>query len=599
MRRPWHIWIIFAACLALVAVAVGMISATLLRLDATESEARQRAALEEAVRLALWRTHSALAPLITRESALPYFAYTSFYPAERAYTRMFNSIGYGDVLIPSPLLTIDSPYVLVHFQIGPDGALTSPQVPTGEVRVIAEDGYTSEARIRDYAEKLDALRGQLDREELIARLPLEVTTRGPPTVATLGQTGGMVQQQMAEPQQRAVKSKTAQAELNQREQQARGRAQQQMLDPTLQWASNEFLTAADVTVGSLSALWCGQSLVLARRVQVNGREYVQGCALDWEAVHAWLQREVRELLPEAELEPAARASAVGDNRLLPTLPVRLVPGDFPSLVEEGLLPVEALLALTWTGLVIAAAAVTVLLMGTLALSERRAAFVSAITHELRTPLTTFRMYTEMLAEGMLTDGAKRQRYLETLRIEAERLSHLVENVLSYARLERGRARNAAEPIQIDDLLDRVGERLGRRAEQGGMRVVIDIAPEHRRLSVRVDASATEQILLNLVDNACKYAAGTGDGAIRVSTRVDQAGVVLSVSDDGPGIAPSERKRIFRAFHKSARQAAHSAPGVGLGLSLSRRMARDMGGDLRLVSDGAPGARFELILPAAR
>ena len=84
-----------------------------------------------------------------------------------------------------------------------------------------------------------------------------------------------------------------------------------------------------------------------------------------------------------------------------------------------------------------------LLAGVVALSERRAAFVSSVTHELRTPLTTFRMYADMLARGMVPDAERRQQYLETLRTEAERLTHLVENVLSYARLERGRGGAAA------------------------------------------------------------------------------------------------------------------------------------------------------------
>ena len=81
-----------------------------------------------------------------------------------------------------------------------------------------------------------------------------------------------------------------------------------------------------------------------------------------------------------------------------------------------------------------------------ALSERRGAFVSAVTHELRTPLTTFRMYAEMLAEGMVPSPEARQKYLETLRREADRLAHLVENVLQYARLERGRPGGRRENV---------------------------------------------------------------------------------------------------------------------------------------------------------
>ena len=101
MRRPWHIWLAFGLCFAVVLAAMGLLTVIALRLNRTEAEARHRAALEENVRLALWRMDSALAPLIAQEGGRPYFAYTSFYPAERAYTRMFSTIDFA-VAVPTP-----------------------------------------------------------------------------------------------------------------------------------------------------------------------------------------------------------------------------------------------------------------------------------------------------------------------------------------------------------------------------------------------------------------------------------------------------------------------------------------------------------------
>ena len=111
-------------------------------------------------------------------------------------------------------------------------------------------------------------------------------------------------------------------------------------------------------------------------------------------------------------------------------------------------------------------------------------------------------------------------------------------------------------------------------------------------------AAVEQILFNLVDNACKYAVPRGGTAIRVEVGRADGGAGLSflrVRDDGPGVPPKEARRLFRPFHKSAHDAAHSAPGVGLGLALSRRLARSMGGDLRLDA-GLGGACFVLTVP---
>src|ERR1043165_39773 len=106
----------------------------------------------------------------------------------------------------------------------------------------------------------------------------------------------------------------------------------------------------------------------------------------------------------------------------------------------------------WACIELTIVATAVTLRGIVSLSERRGAFVSAVTHELRTPLTTFKMYSEMLASDMVRDAQKRRQYLETLCSEANRLSHLVENVLAYARLERGSARGRVETVMLVNLI---------------------------------------------------------------------------------------------------------------------------------------------------
>src|SRR5204863_6508937 len=181
-------------------------------------------------------------------------------------------------------------------------------------------------------------------------------------------------------------------------------------------------------------------------------------------------------------------------RRLAALPVEFVPG---TISRESFLPwtsVRLTLAFAWGCMFLAVAAVAVLLHGAVSLSERRGAFVSAVTHELRTPLTTFKMYTEMLSAGMVPDEKKRADYLDTLRKEAERLSHLVENVLAYARLERGSARSRRESVALAQLIERVQGRLAEQTEQGNMSLVVQIAEPESNIPVRVDTSAVEQIL---------------------------------------------------------------------------------------------------------
>jgi C4-dicarboxylate-specific signal transduction histidine kinase len=108
----------------------------------------------------------------------------------------------------------------------------------------------------------------------------------------------------------------------------------------------------------------------------------------------------------------------------------------------------------------------------------------------------------------------------------------------------------------------------------------------------------EQVLFNLVDNACKYAGAAADKRIHLSVGPHGRLAAIVVGDRGPGLSPTVRRRLFRSFSKSAEEAAASAPGIGLGLALSRRLARDMGGDLRLDENAAGGASFILSLPKA-
>ena len=598
MTRPWHIWTVFGLCLAVLLAALAWLSAQVVRLDHAEQAARRQAADEESVRLALWRMDSALAPLIARESARPYFAYSPFYPAERAYTRMFNEIDYGEVLVPSPLLTQTSPYILVHFQIDARGKLSSPQVPTGNMRDLAEPRYDTADEIVAAGLRLDEVRNMVSADTFVA-LPLERpqpvdVVRAPPAPVQEEQY-----QQSAEqmPQGKQQPSRQ-QVQRSMAENQARSRAVQQSFVPDNNlW--NERAWSDNVTEGILRPVWIGDALVLARRVAVNDQEYVQGCLLDRAAIEKWLLAEIADLFPEARLEPLRVASGAASDRVLAGLPIRLFPGASSFAPVDMPSPLRVSLTIAWVCASVAAIAVVVLLVGTVALSERRAAFVSAVTHELRTPLTTFRLYTEMLVEGMVPDEGKRRSYLNTLQAEAVRLSHLVENVLAYARLERGRLSRRSEVVRLSALVERAESRLAARAEQGGMQLVSLLADEQAQAAeVRADASAVEQILFNLVDNACKYA---GDGEVKrielLAGASDRFGV-LRVRDYGLGISADEALRLFKPFHKSARDAANSAPGVGLGLALSRRLARAMAGDLRVVPTDGGGACLELLLPRA-
>ena len=614
MKRPWQIALVFAVALAVVLAAMGWISSEVLRLDRDQAETKRLALQEENVRLALWRMESALALLIAQESARPPADYTAFRPVD-ANDAQRPVFARSAPQMPSPVLVQTSPYVRLHFQIDAAGRLTSPQVPSltdapqdqaPPRQVSAKTGAAAESR-------LERLRAIVSRDVL--ETALAAGTEPMSSMAAVAMTepqqevqdGPQEPQQAKRPQPQAPNSgaqgqaqpppqqTVAQAWRNVKEWQAR-RQQMDALsrDINLQIAGNlDPSGAGGVTV--MRPLWIGDELFLVRWARIEGADHLQGVWLDWPAIRAWLLDGVLDLVPLADLVPVTGDPDEDRTRRLAAVPVRIIPGKVPVREADGLSPVALSLLVAWVCVLGGAAAVGLLLTGAVRLSERRGDFVSAVTHELRTPLTTFRMYSEMLAEGMVPDEARRRQYLTTLRAEAERLTHMVENVLAYARLERGRGTGEAERLTLAELMDRVRDRIERRTRGAGMDLVIDVGDEADAATVWVRVSAVEQILYNLVDNACKYAASASDRRIHLTAAPADGEAVLTVRDYGPGISRAEARRLFRPFSKSARQAAVSAPGVGLGLALAHRLARDMGGNLCFERPDGEGAAFALHL----
>lgn len=591
MKQVTRIWLPFAVCLAVLLAAMGWLSLTVLRLDRAQAETQQRMLLEENVRLALWRMDSALAPLVAQESARNYFAYRTFLPADYPpLPPMIRELRRGEAMSRSPVVTQAPSRIVVHFQFQPDGQLVLLRVPSGPDDRAAMTPTLSRGQIEQMEKTLQRVESLTDRKRLTAMLP-EPTQRSvePPVLGPFGPPAFVDSPRRSDAQTRSRGA----AEYDQRSQAVMQNASamvQNMIPP-----EDPRAASIDLSGALMIPLWIRGELLLARRVTVRGREYVQGCLLDWPALKAWLLDMTQDLVPGSDLQPAATKESE-EGRLLAALPVSLVPGSQTPGPDGPSSAVRLLLVVAWGGAALAALAVGVLLWGVVRLAERRADFVSAVTHELRTPLTTFHIYTEMLADGMISDPDRQQQYLNTLRGEASRLTHLVENVLAYARLERGRTQGPAVRGPLGALVDSMLVRLSERARQAGMELVVEGDEAVRSATVQSHPSAVEQILFNLVDNACKYAAAAADKRIHLALRTRGRWAEIAIRDHGPGVGKAASRRLFRSFSKSARDAANSAPGVGLGLALSRRLARGMGGRLLRDRQTADGACFVLTLP---
>ena len=649
--RPAFTWLAFALCLAAVGGAMVWMSVTMLRQERVEFENDRLARQSENERLALWRMESALVPLIAQESSRPEYAFRPFYSLE-VFSKWFTKVDRGEIQFPSELLTNDSPHVLLHFQIGPDGKVTSPQVPTGNMRDVAETNYTTHEKIKAAERRLIDVSKVLDRKRLLRVLAIVRSDRLQPVEDGAGRIHSTVNPRPAEAghYEPPVQTTAAQQAPNPPAQQyaARNTAEFQKRAQ----ASNQLLQdigrqvfGKGTKITPMKAVWLEDQLVLAREARNNGTLLVQGCVLNWTEIRRWLTGEAADLLPECRLLPVKSGEQRNQQDMLASIPVRLESGPVAMGTLPLLTPMRLSLGIAWLGFLLAAAAVAWLLLAAIRLSERRGAFVSAVTHELRTPLTTFRMYTEMLSRGMIAPDRQRE-YLDTLHKEADRLGHLVENVLCYARLESPKKRPACEEFALDSVLDRLRDSLSRRATEAGMELQwqvrsdrlqpvdvgsdrlqpvedssegIDSAshlhqpaeaghyqPNHRpaeaghyELPVRGDSAAVERIVVNLVDNACKYARNAEDCRVHVDVHANGSYAIIRVRDHGPGVAAEVERRMFLPFSKSDREAANTAPGVGLGLSLSRGLSRSMGGDLKLFRPDDGGACFELSLPLCR
>ena len=348
---------------------------------------------------------------------------------------------------------------------------------------------------------------------------------------------------------------------------------------------NAVLARTPTPSGPVVARWAAGSLVLARRVNRNGEDLVQAAVIDWPRLQREFAEAVTDILPAANLIQADEREPRPDQ--LAALPARVVGGPPPAL-PDGVL---GMLAAAWGAVGIGLIGAVAALAAAHRLAERRATFVSAVTHELRTPLTALRLHADLVADERVGgDPVRRAGAVQILRGEAARLSRLVDNVLDYARLERRRPPRL-ESTDLAVLLPQLLPALTARLSEAGMLLEAGTPGSVR---VRCDADAVSRILLNLADNAAKY----GAGPVRLEVAVAAGRAELRLRDHGPGIP--DGLRLFVPFSRSAEAAAGSAPGVGLGLALCRRLARAQGGDLRLERPAhGPGACAVLTLALDR
>lgn len=367
------------------------------------------------------------------------------------------------------------------------------------------------------------------------------------------------------------------------------------------WPAGELIVQGQFTPRWLAPRTKGgePELIFVRSVRVGDRALEQGFWLDWTRLRDALLEPVKPLFPTCTIKPVEFVSPTAPTlgRMLATIPAELVVDEPAMSARARWTPLRGVLVVVWVLVIGSVVAMFGIVRASIELAERRGRFVSAVTHELRTPLTTFCLYSQMLSDGMVpTEDAKRQ-YARTLHHESIRLTRIVESVLDFARLGRG-SRAAFETMTLRELRARIEPGLLAACGRAEMRLDVTLTCDADQ-PVRTDPAILERVLGNLVDNACKYARNDADpdqNRIVLTWSIENGRMRASVRDFGPGVPFEEQARVFDAFVRGRAHAHGSTPGLGLGLALSKGLAEQLGGELR-ITEQSPGVEFVLDISA--
>jgi PAS domain S-box-containing protein len=219
-------------------------------------------------------------------------------------------------------------------------------------------------------------------------------------------------------------------------------------------------------------------------------------------------------------------------------------------------------------------------------------FLAVISHELRTPLNAIMGYTDLLNAGVAGPLTPEQtNQLRRIDVSARHLLELIEEVLTYSRMEMGREEIRTRLTDINSLLREVAGRIEPLARTKGLDFQLELPPG--RPIVETDPAKVRQIVGNLVSNAVKF---TEHGRVTLSAKLEDTELLITVSDTGIGITPEQEKRLFDPFWQVEQGTTRRVGGTGLGLSISLRLAKLLGGEITVQSTPGQGSTFSLRLP---
>jgi signal transduction histidine kinase len=230
------------------------------------------------------------------------------------------------------------------------------------------------------------------------------------------------------------------------------------------------------------------------------------------------------------------------------------------------------------------------------LAAKRQDFVSAITHELKTPLTAIKMYAELLQNSWVVNEEKKQKYYGQIASEADRLSRLIQNVLNLSKLDGNRWNVQLRMEKPKRVLDDFVSTYSKNVEKQGFELTVSSDTDADNISLMIDRDAIMQILMNLVDNSLKFSKNADYKMINVELRIKDTDMYLAVRDYGPGIPPSEMKKVFQEFYRVENEMTRQTSGTGIGLSMVKKLCTLC--NMRIELENAnPGLRTKIHFPS--
>jgi len=228
------------------------------------------------------------------------------------------------------------------------------------------------------------------------------------------------------------------------------------------------------------------------------------------------------------------------------------------------------------------------------LESTRREFVANVSHELRTPLSLIKGSVETLLDGAASQPAIASKFLDIIDRHCDRLTFLIEDLLTLSRLESGQLAINYDTVPLRDHVSEVFDDFHRKADDRGVKLFNDV-PDG--LHARADSDRLDQVLSNLIDNAIKY--GRPGGTVRIEGREVPGGdlIEMAVADDGPGIPTEAAERVFERFYRVDTARSREQGGTGLGLSIVKHIIQAHGGEVRLETAPGKGAAFRFTLPA--